>query len=99
MKFETSEVYSLKIANGDELIAKVIAVDDTSIKVAAPLTVVPSRDGIQLVPSLFTTELNSDVTININNIVMIAAVRDQVRDSYTEATTGIKPVRSQILTG
>jgi hypothetical protein len=99
MKFETSEVYSLKIANGDELIARVIAVDDTSITVAAPLTVVPSRDGIQLVPSLFTTELNSDVTININNIVMIAAVRDQVRDSYTEATTGIKPVRSQILTG
>ena len=32
MKFETTEVYSLKIANGDELIAKVIEVNDTSIK-------------------------------------------------------------------
>ncbi len=37
--------------------------------------------------------------INISNITMVADARDQVRDSYLEATTGIKPVRSQILTG
>jgi len=62
-----------------------------------PLTIIPSQQGIQLVPSLFTTELSVDVTINRNNIVMTAETREQVCDSYLESTTGIKPVRKQIL--
>jgi hypothetical protein len=30
---------------------------------------------------------------------MVALARDEVRDSYIEATTGIKPVSSKILMG
>jgi hypothetical protein len=99
MNFTINEVQTIKLSNGDEIIAKVGSVDHTSITVFNPLTVLPSSQGIQLLPSLFTSDLECSVQINISNITMVADARDQVRDSYLEATTGIKPVRSQILTG
>jgi hypothetical protein len=97
MILENDKVYTFKIANGDELIGKVIAQTDTEIVIHQPLTIIPGPQGIQLLPSLFTTELAVDVTINKNNIVMMAETREQVCDSYLESTTGIKPIRKQIL--
>ena len=97
MILENDKVYTFKIANGDEIIGKVIAQTDTEVVLQQPLTIIPSQQGIQLVPSLFTTELAVDVTINKNNIVMMAETREQVCDSYLESTTGINPVRKQIL--
>lgn len=99
MILENDKVYTFKIANGDELIGKVIAQTDTEIVIHQPLTIIPGPQGIQLLPSLFTTELAVDVTINKNNIVMMAETREQVCDSYLESTTGIKPIRKQILVG
>ena len=99
MILENDKVYTFKIANGDEIIGKVIAQTDTEIVLHQPLTIIPSQQGIQLLPSLFTTELAVDVTINKNNIVMMAETREQVCDSYLESTTGIKPIRKQILVG
>jgi len=99
MILENDKVYTFKIANGDELIGKVIAQTDTEIVIHQPLTILPGPQGIQLLPSLFTTELAVDVTINKNNIVMMAETREQVCDSYLESTTGIKPIRKQILVG
>jgi hypothetical protein len=99
MKFELNEVYTIKIANGDEIVAKVLDQGPDTITVAGPLTVLPSAQGIQLMPSLFTSEPDDSVTINISNIAMYASARQQVKDSYTEARTGITPVRKSILTG
>jgi hypothetical protein len=99
MNFKINEVQTIKLSNGDELIAKIAEIQNASITVVNPLTVLPSSQGIQLLPSLFTSDLDCSVQINISNITMVADARDQVTDSYLEATTGIKPVRSQILTG
>ena len=100
MKLELDQVYTFKIANGDELIAKITAEDDTTYTISRPLTVVPGREGIQMIFSLFTANPDKTVTINKAQISLLAASRDEVQDSYTEATTGIKPVRnSKILMG
>jgi hypothetical protein len=99
MQLNINEVYSIKISNGDELVAKVVANDDNTITLSSPLTVLPSPQGIQLMPSLFTAEMDAVVTVNKTNITLFAEVRDQVRDSYIESTTGIAPVRKQIITG
>ena len=100
MKVELDQVYTLKIANGDELVAKITAEDDATYTVTRPLTVVPGRDGINMIHSLFTANPDKDVTINKLQVSCIAASRDEVCDSYIEATTGIKPVRnSKILMG
>jgi hypothetical protein len=100
MKVELDQVYTLKIANGDEIVAKITAEDDATYTVARPLTVVPSQQGIQMIFALFTADPDKSVTINKSQVSLIAISRDEVQDSYTEATTGIKPVRnSKILMG
>lgn len=100
MKVELDQVYTLKIANGDEIVAKITAEDDASYTVNRPLTVVPGQQGIQMIFALFTANPDKSVTINKSQVSLIAISRDEVQDSYTEATTGIKPVRnSKILMG
>ena len=100
MKIELDQVYTFKIANGDEIVAKITAEDDATYTVARPLTVVPSQQGIQMIFALFTADPDKSVTINKSQVSLIAISRDEVQDSYTEATTGIKPVRnSKILMG
>jgi hypothetical protein len=101
MKVELDQVYTLKIANGDEIVAKITAEDDTTYTVTKPLTVVPSpQSGINMMHSLFTANPDKNVTINKQQVSVVAPSREEVCDSYLEATTGIKPVRnSKILMG
>jgi hypothetical protein len=100
MKVELDQVYTLKIANGDEIVTKITADNDDSFTASRPLTVVPGREGIQMIFALFTADPEKSVTINKSQVSVIAPTRSEVCDSYIEATTGIKPVRnSKILMG
>ena len=100
MQVELNQVYTIKIANGDEIVAKITTEDADSYTVLSPLTVVPGPQGIQMVRSLFTADPEAIITINKTQVSMIAASREEVCDSYIEAITGIKPVRnSKILLG
>ena len=100
MKVELDQVYTLKIANGDELVAKITGEDTATYTINRPLTVVPGREGIQMIFALFTANPDKPVTINKSQVSLMAVSRDEVQDSYVEATTGIKPVRnSKILMG
>jgi hypothetical protein len=100
MKVELDQIYTIKITNGDELVAKITAEGSDSYTAQRPLTVVPGREGIQMIFSLFTANPDKTVTINKSAVALLAISRDEVQDSYTEATTGIKPVRnSKILMG
>jgi hypothetical protein len=100
MKVELDQVYTIKIANGDEIVAKITAETDATYSIAKPLTVVPGPQGIQMIMSLFTANPDKPVTLNKTQVSLIATSRDEVCDSYLEATTGIKPVRnSKILMG
>jgi hypothetical protein len=99
MKVELDQVYTFKIANGDEIIAKITAEDDTTYTVSKPLTIVPSQQGINMMNSLFTADPDKTVSINKQQVSIIAPSREEVCDSYLEATTGIKPVRKSIIMG
>ena len=99
MTIELDRVYTIKIANGDEIVVKITAEDDASYTAMKPLTVVPSQQGIQMIISLFTADPEKSITINKAQVSIIAASRLEVCDSYLEATTGIKPVRNKILMG
>jgi hypothetical protein len=100
MKVELDQVYTIKIANGDEIVARITEETDTTYTINKPLTVVPSPQGIQMIMSLFTANPDKTVALNKTQVSLIAPSRDEVCDSYLEATTGIKTVRnSKILMG
>ena len=96
---EVGKTYTMRRGYGEEIVAKITAFDSSTYTISKPVAVVPGQQGIQLMNSLFTADPESDVTVNISSVAMIAPVREDVGDSYLEATTGIKPVRSKILMG
>ena len=99
MSVEVGKTYTMRMGYGEEIVAKITAFDSSTYTISKPVAVVPGQQGIQLMNSLFTADPEAEVTVNRSSVAMIAPVREDVGDSYLEATTGIKPVRSKILMG
>ena len=99
MSVEIGKTYTRRMGYGEEIVAKITAFDSSTLTLSKPVAVVPGQQGIQLMNSLFTADPEAEVTVNRSSVAMIAPVREDVGDSYLEATTGIKPVRSKILMG
>jgi hypothetical protein len=99
MSIEAGKTYTMRMGYGEEIVAKIVSIDSSTYTLSKPVAVVPGQQGIQLMNSLFTADPEAEVTVNKSSVAMIAPVREDVGDSYLEATTGIKPVRSKILMG
>ena len=93
MNIELDQVYTFKLTNADELVAKIVGIADNSYIVSQPLSAVPTEKGIQLIFTMFTGDPKKNITINKTAIALVCQTREEVCDHYLEATTGIKPVR------
>ena len=99
MKPEINTVYTFKLLTGEEFVAKIIEINADYMLVEHPILTVISQQGLQMMPALFSANLDKTVRLNNASWAMIAETRDDVRDSWIQATTGIAPVRKQIITG
>ena len=90
---------SFKLANGDEVVAKVIEDAGLEFKLERPCTVVPSAKGIMLIASLFTADPDLKIVISKAHVLYHAASAKEVQDYYIQTTTGIKPVSASVLAG
>jgi hypothetical protein len=86
------EVVTIKTTAGEEIVAKLIEDGANGIKVSKPLCLTATKDGIGLVPFLFTTDPDAEVTINRSTIMVLASTVKDAADRYTEQTSGIKLV-------
>jgi hypothetical protein len=86
------EVVTIKTTAGEEIVAKLVEDGPLSVRVSKPLCLTATKDGIGLVPFLFTTDPDADVTISKNAIMVLAATIKDAADKYTQQTTGIKLV-------
>ena len=91
-------VYTFKLNSGEELIAKVIQAGAEFIQIAEPVSIAPSQQGMQMIPSIFTANPKGDFKLNTTSIAMYAETDDNIKDKYREATTGIKvPSKKNVL--
>jgi hypothetical protein len=99
MKLETNNIYTFKLNTGEELIARIVAIESDHMIIEHPILTVISQQGLQMMPGLFSADLGQNVRLNNASWAMIAETRQDVRDSWIQATTGIAPIRKQIITG
>jgi hypothetical protein len=99
MNLELNTIYTLKLNTGEELVARVTKIEPEFLEIEHPILTVLSPQGLQMMPGLFSANLDQTVRLNNSSWAMIAETRDDVRDSWIQATTGIAPVRKQIITG
>ena len=97
MKIEVGKVMTFKLMSGEEIIAKVIEVTYNGYILENVLSTAPTQQGLQLVPTLFTTELDNVISVYSHAISMVSMPRSDVADAYRESTTGIKVPEKQIL--
>jgi uncharacterized protein with PhoU and TrkA domain len=92
---EPGTILSLKLVNGDELIAKLEIETTHCYEVTSPMTVLPTQTGVKLINAMFTVEPGKDFSISKDHVMMAHPAAEPVADHYREITTGIKTVRNE----
>ena len=96
---EPNTVYTFKLNSGEELIAKVIQSGGDFIIIEEPVSIAPTQQGMQMIPSVFTANPKAEFKLNTTSIALYAETDDSVRMKYLEATTGIKIPDKKIVLG
>ena len=99
MSLESGQVYTFKLNSGEELMGKFIEQRDNYLTIESPVTIGVGQKGMQLIPTLFTVDPDSSITLNTNSVAIFALTEDSVRMKYSESITGIKIPEKKILVG
>ena len=91
-KYNQDDIVTFKIFNGDEIVAKIVEESDDAFTVMKPCTVMPSQQGLGLLQSLFTSDLNKSIRLEKRHVMMHAPTINDVQNHYIKTTTGIEPV-------
>ena len=92
-------VYTLKLNSGEELIAKVTDSGSDFITIEEPVSIAPTQQGMQMIPSVFTADPKGIFRLNTNSVSVFAETEDAVKMKYLEATTGIKVPDKKLILG
>jgi hypothetical protein len=90
-KYDQDDIVTFKIVNGDEIVAKIVEESDDAFTVIKPCTVMPSQQGLGLLQSLFTSDLNKSITLDKGHVMIHAPTVKNVENHYIQTTTGIAP--------
>ena len=90
--YSTNDIVSFKLVNGDEIIAKIVETTDDGFVVNRPCTVIPSQHGLGLVQTMFSGDINTNITLNKQHVIMHCPAVDAIGSHYIQTTTGIQPV-------
>lgn len=96
---ETNQVYTFKLNSGEELIAKVKQSGGDWIILEEPVSIAPTQQGMQMIPSVFTADPKEEFKLNTNSVAILGTTDDSVKMKYLEATTGIKVPDKKIIMG
>lgn len=84
----TGDVVSIKLINGDEIIARLEADDHNGITVDRPLALTMSGQGLGMIPWIFLGD-KSTVTLKREHIFVMVPSKKDAADQYMQGTTGI----------
>lgn len=100
MNIEAGQTYSFKLNSGEELVAKLLKIEEGFYIISDPVSIGPAANGgLGLLPSMFTINMQSNVRLNTNSVALVADTDESVKTKYIEATTGIKVPDKKVILG
>ncbi len=100
MEWKINEIYTFKLNSGEEVVGKVIKVEEPVVVLQDPVSIGPAgQGGLGLIPSMFTVNPRSQVRLNTHNVSLIAETDESVKTKYIEATTGLKVPEKKVVLG
>ena len=97
MNINVGNVYTFKMNSGEEIVGKITYINLHHYVVEAPLGTGMTQTGVQLMPGLMTTAMDSSVNIYLSSIAMMGEPREDLIDAYRESITGIRVPEKKIL--
>ncbi len=82
------DVVSIKLLNGDEIIARLENETANEIKITKPLAVTVGPQGLGMMPWIFLGEKDT-MTLNKNHVFVMIPSKKDAADQYIQGTTGI----------
>ena len=92
-KYDKDTLVSFKLVNGDEVIAKIVDETAAEFVVSKPMIVVPSQQGIGLMQSLFTSDLNKSIHLDKRHVMLHSQTSGELVNHYLETTSGFTIAR------
>ena len=104
MKIEKGKIYAFKMTSGQEIVGKILDIDDEIYYLDRPLTIGQGPKGMELLPVMFTGKHLSNSCMYRHAIALASPIRDDVQKVYEEsidpdAVKIITLVKKQIITG
>jgi hypothetical protein len=96
--YSAGDIACFKIVNGDEIVAKIVEETDAGFVVNRPCTIIPSQQGLGLMQTLISGDINNNITLNKSHVIMHSSVITDIENHYIRTTTGIQPAKSGIIT-
>lgn len=86
--FSQGDVVSLKLINGDEIIARFEGETTDEVKINRPLALTMGAQGLGMIPWIFLAE-SEDFTLKKSHVMAMATSKKDAADQYMQGTTGI----------
>ncbi len=97
-KYVKGDVISFKLVNGDEIIAEMQEFNSEYWTIKRPCTVVPSAQGVGLMQSLFTGDINAKMILRAEHVMLHSETMQDIKSHYIKTTTGIDvPAKPSII--
>ena len=96
--YSAGDIVCFKVVNGDEIVAKIVETTDEGFVINRPCTVIPSQQGLGLMQSLISADINNNTTLKNQHVIMHSPVINDIENHYIRTTTGIQPAKSGIIT-
>jgi hypothetical protein len=86
--FSNGDIISLKLINGDELIARFESETADDIIIDRPLALTMSREGLGMIPWMMLGD-KSAITLKKSHVFAVVSSQKDAADQYMQGTTGI----------
>ncbi len=97
-QLKENEIAGLKLVTGEEIICKVLSINDKEIVVQAPLHLAQGPQGVAFVPYVGMAEPKSDLVLHKANVVGFFDPDKQYKAAYSTAISDIiLPMEKKIL--
>lgn len=87
--YKATDAITLKLSTSEEIVARFVEEDETTITVTKPMALMMAQNGPGLGPFTFTTRPDANLKLNKSQILFVVKSDEDAAKQYIETTTGI----------
>lgn len=92
---DANDIVTMKISTGEEIIAKIKEIDDTTVTVLKPFTLILTaghggQGSVAFAPFMLGADDQASIVLDRKNIVLMVKANSSAAGQYIKATTGLE---------